>query len=263
MKPKRPRKSRRASRARNGDAELAFSSDEVEAFWSRVAWEEYEDAHQVVDATHAQRFHISVPRLSLAPTGRLLNLWSRQGEAIPFIRQRFPDAELVNAEISRVMLRQAAERFPRETFVPCDLQSIDRPDDHFGAILSLETLEHSPSPQRLLDEMFRVLEPGGQLVLTCPSVASEVHLWVADHFLGNHGEGPHRFPSTLGVKRMLRRAGFRLVVHRATLFVPAELGGVLGRLNGLCERLLQWFPANELGIRQLYEARKPTGGARS
>jgi SAM-dependent methyltransferase len=243
--------------ARGGAAELAFSSAQVEAFWSAVAEHAYEDAHETLDATHVQRFRISVPRLALPPRGRLLNLWSRQGEAVPFLRERFPDAAMVHAEISRVMLRQARERFPAETFVACDLQAVPCPDASFDAVLSLEMLEHSPSPQRILREIARVLKPGGQLVLTCPSALSEAHLWVADRFLGNHGEGPHRFPSTRCVKRMLRRAGLRLVRHRATLFVPFELGAAVGWLNALCEKLFQWFPATELGIRQLYEARKP------
>lgn len=249
-------KSFRARVARDGDTELAFTSAQVEAFWSHVAADHYEAANEALEATHVQRFDISVPRLGLPPDGRLLNLWSRQGEAIPFIRRRLPDVELVNAEISQTMLRQSRERFPDETFEACDLQTIGHPDGRFDAILSLETLEHSPSPQRFLREMARVLKPGGQLVLTCPSAVSELHLWVADRFMGNHGEGPHRFPSTRRVKAMLREAGFALALHRATLFVPLELGRLFAPLNRACEWACQWFPACEFGIRQLYDARK-------
>jgi len=241
----------------SSDTELSFTSEQVEAFWSSVASHEYDAAHEHLRGTHVQRFAISVPRLSLPPDGKLLNIWSRQGEAIPFIRGRFPHAELVNAESSRVRLRQARARFPDETFIATDLQSIDRPDGAFDAILSLEMLEHSPSPNRILTEMLRVLTPGGQLVLTCPSAVSELHLWFADRFLGNHGEGPHRFASTRTVKSMLKRTGFELVAHRATLFIPGELGAAMQKLNRVCEWLFQWFPINELGIRQLFDARKP------
>ena len=235
--------------------ELPFSSGEVEAFWSRVASNRYEQANKQLHSTHIQRFAISVPRLKIPSNGRLLNLWSRQGEALPHIRARFPVADVENAEISRTMLEQARERFPGEKFRETDLQTLSYSDDYFDGILSLEMLEHSPSPQRILREMCRVLKAGGQLVLTCPSAAIEPHLWFADRFLGNHGEGPHRFPSTSLVKKMLRNAGLTLIDHRSTLFVPEELGPVHG-LNPLFERAFQWFPAGELGIRQLYEARK-------
>jgi SAM-dependent methyltransferase len=237
------------------DTELGFTSAEVEAFWSRIAVEHYLRANLQLRGTHVQRFDISIPRLRIPADGRLLNVWARQGEAVPYIRARFPGIDLENAEASVTMISQAREAFPSEKFRQTDLLSLDFPDDHFDGVLSLETLEHSPSPQRFLREMFRVLKPGGQLVLTCPAAAIEFHLWVADRFFDNHGEGPHRFPSTRRVKKMLKRAGFTLIHHRATLFIPEELPVIRG-LNPLLERCFQWFPASELGIRQLYEARK-------
>lgn len=236
---------------------LSFSSEDVERFWSSVALRNYEAANAQWQETHVQRYEISVPRLALPERGRLLNLWSRQGGAIPFIRRRFPQIELLNVEISTVMLAQARSRFPSEKFVSCNLETIPCETDSFDAILSLEMLEHSPAPQSILNEISRVLKKNGQLILTCPSLFSEAHLWVADRLLGNHGEGPHRFPSVSEVKTGIRCAGLELVSHRATLFWPLEQGALGRRINGCLEPWLQWFPACELGIRQLYEARKP------
>jgi hypothetical protein len=111
------------------------------------------------------------------------------------------------------------------------------------------------SPYTTVCEMYRVLKTGGDLVLTCPSMLSEFHLWVADKFLKNHGEGPHRFPSILDVKKMLNDAGFKLNYHKSTLFIPEELGKI-GKINFIFEKIFQWFPVNELGLRQLYIAQK-------
>lgn len=238
------------------EAKLSFSSVEVEQFWSAVALREYAEANARWQDTHSQRYEISVPRLVLPEQGRLLNLWSRQGGAIPFIRRRFPKIDLENAEISKVMLEQARANFPLEKFVYCDLQNIPWPDESFDAVLSLEMLEHSPAPQNILNEISRVLKKGGQLVLTCPSLLSEMHLWFADRLLGNHGEGPHRFPSVSEVKNRIERVGLELVSHRATLFWPLEQGSLGRRINHWFEPKLQWFPACEFGIRQLYEAKK-------
>lgn len=236
--------------------ELAFTSQGVEAFWSKVAREHYKGANLSFKNTHQQRYQVSLPVLDVPADGKLLNIWSRQGGAITGIRKRFPNVELVNAEISGVMLSQAREQFPDELFIATDLLSIDCPDNYFDAILSLEMLEHSPSPQNILCEIYRVLKPKGQVVLTCPSLFSEVHLWFADHFMNNHGEGPHKFPAISQVKKMLKSAGFRLANQRATLFIPKELGSI-HRLDRLCEKYFQFFPFNELGLRQVYEAYKP------
>jgi len=236
--------------------ELNFTSEEVEKFWSNIAEHEYEEANEALANTHTQRFDISVPELKLPVNGKLLVLWSRQGEMLPYIRKIFPDIEIVCMEISKVMLSQSKDRFPNENFSWCDLQKIDSTDSYFDAILSLEMLEHTPTPQKILDEFYRVLKPNGQLVLTCPSAVVEFHLWVADNFLNNHGEGPHRFPSIIQVKKMLKTSGFKLQKHKSTLFIPSELGNWTTVLNSFCEKMFQWFPANEFGLRQLYIAQK-------
>ncbi len=46
----------------------------------------------------------------------------------------------------------------------CDMKSIS--DASFGVVLNMESLEHIAYPQRSIDEMYRVLKPGGFLILT-------------------------------------------------------------------------------------------------
>jgi SAM-dependent methyltransferase len=47
-----------------------------------------------------------------------------------------------------------------------DAQALGIRDASFDVVLCTEVLEHLPEPQRAIDEMFRVLVPGGQLLLT-------------------------------------------------------------------------------------------------
>ena len=47
-----------------------------------------------------------------------------------------------------------------------DAQALGIADASFEMVLCTEVLEHLPEPQRAIDEMFRVLVPGGQLLLT-------------------------------------------------------------------------------------------------
>src|SRR5512147_1530781 len=46
----------------------------------------------------------------------------------------------------------------------CDMKSI--PDESFGLVLNLESLEHISNPQKAIDEIHRILRPGGLLILT-------------------------------------------------------------------------------------------------
>src|SRR5215831_10665922 len=47
-----------------------------------------------------------------------------------------------------------------------DAQALGIRDASFDVVLCTEVLEHLPEPQRAIDEMYRVLAPGGQLLLT-------------------------------------------------------------------------------------------------
>ncbi|MFH1560399.1 MAG: methyltransferase domain-containing protein [Chloroflexota bacterium] len=50
-----------------------------------------------------------------------------------------------------------------------DAQALDFPDQVFDVITAIEVLEHVPDHHRTLDEMFRVLKPGGWLALSVPN----------------------------------------------------------------------------------------------
>jgi SAM-dependent methyltransferase len=47
-----------------------------------------------------------------------------------------------------------------------DLHAIDMPDESFGTALLLDTIEHVARPWRALQEVARVLRPGGVVVMT-------------------------------------------------------------------------------------------------
>jgi SAM-dependent methyltransferase len=49
-----------------------------------------------------------------------------------------------------------------------DICSIPEPDESFDAVLCTEVFEHIPDPAGALKEFFRLLKPGGKIVLTAP-----------------------------------------------------------------------------------------------
>jgi SAM-dependent methyltransferase len=60
-----------------------------------------------------------------------------------------------------------------------DILAIPEPDASFDAVLCTEVLEHLPDPVRALDEMARLLRPGGTFIITAP-------FWSLTHFAPYH-----------------------------------------------------------------------------
>jgi len=84
---------------------------------------------------------------------------------------------------------------PETTYFPGDRWPVS--DASADLVLSTETLEHVPDPSVFLDEAFRCLKPGGQLLVTVP-FAARWHFIPQDYW---------RFTPS-GLSRVLTRAGF-------------------------------------------------------
>ena len=109
-----------------------------------------------------------------------------------------------------------------------DAQQLGIRDASVDLVLCTEVLEHLPEPQRAIDEIFRVLAPGGQLLLTT-------------RFMFPIHDAPHdyfRF-TKYGLRYLLRQ--FEAVeIHEETTAV-GTLAVLLQRL-GMQARTLQWTP---------------------
>jgi len=80
-------------------------------------------------------------------------------------------ARVVGIDISEDAIRFAREKYeaPGLEFETGDVLSIPYPQDSFERIVSFETLEHVKNPKRALEEMNRVLAPGGVLAISSPN----------------------------------------------------------------------------------------------
>lgn len=113
----------------------------------------------------------------------------------------------------------------------CDLKSIPVEDARFDFVVFNQVMEHLPSPLPVLEELHRVLKPGGKLIYTGP-------LFYEEH------EQPYDFYryTQYGLRHLFSAAGF--AIDRLD-WLEGYFGTVGYQLNRM-HRYLPWRPS-ELG----------------
>jgi len=232
-----------------------WSDADVEAHWDNVA-DIYIEENNKVKTAHDQRFRETVRHLNLKDNEKVLVISSRDCEANDYIINDNANVEVINAEISNGLMEEAYKIRPYvKQYKISTYSKLAFKDEEFDKVVNLETLEHVENPYLFLYELNRLVKPGGLMVMSCPPATSEIPYQIFTFLFGGHGEGPHKFPSSRRVKKLLKQTNWKLELHKGTVLIPV---GPLS-LQNFGEKILNWFRGTwieELGIRQFYVCKK-------
>ncbi len=76
--------------------------------------------------------------------------------------------EIVGVDINAGSIAKARQQHPNITFVRCSANAVPFPDAYFDAAIMTEILEHVLDEVAALTESYRLLKPGGSLILSVP-----------------------------------------------------------------------------------------------
>lgn len=109
------------------------------------------------------------------------------------------------------------------------LESLNLPSNSIFAVGAFDVLEHLENPKKILEEIYRVLKPGGSLLVSVPA-----HQWLFSDY--DSSIGHHRRYSKKFLIKSLKEVGFDIVSSRFmfSIFVPAAI--LLRRLPYLLGR---------------------------
>ena len=149
--------------------------------WKALDAASYDDVADLFDAfSHRLAYPVArrlVELAALAPAERALDVGTGTG-MIPFEVARVapPTVSVIGVDISTGMIekacRSATEQGLAESriaFRQMDAEALDLADASFDVVMSAFALGHMPRPERAVAEMFRVLRPGGRLLITVGS----------------------------------------------------------------------------------------------
>lgn len=149
-----------------------------------------------------------VPPRGLKAGLRLLDIGCGTGANLPMLRHAVGKEGRVTAMDFSPLALEFARAHPESsgvTLLQGDALHLPFQDESFHVLTMLDVLEHLSDDRRALDEVRRVLKPGGALVFSVPAYQ---HLWSA------HDEALHHFRryEYRDLRRLLIESGFE--VHR-------------------------------------------------
>jgi len=233
--------------------EVPDKARRVEAMFDRIV-QRYERVNTVttlgLDATWRRKL---VRRLDLAARPAVLDVACGTGQVLRRVTRARPGAsQLVGADFSEAMLRHARRAGPaRATFCRADALRLPFADARFDAVTCAFGVRNFADPAAGLQEMFRVLRPGGVAGIL------EFSMPRSGVLAGLYG---------LYLRQVLPRVASRLgrdasgayeyLRHSVETFAAVDLAEMMQRCGFEAVRVERLT----LGVVHLYTARKPAGG---
>lgn len=213
------------------------------------------------------RYRASVEAINRAP--RVLDYGCGSGRFIPLMAS-LSLGDVDAFDVTPSVLEEVGRRHPKTRVIAGD-GSFPTPlaDDSYRLIVSSEVIEHCPVHEPFITDLFRILAPGGLLLLTTPNARFE-----ARYKAGTQGLQPvENWLDQPTLARHLEDAGFSLL-EQATLGahwsnMPYRRSRLYRLKKKIGRRLKVWRPVDDFeswlagrlhrGITLTVAARKPTG----
>ncbi len=158
------------------------------------------------------------------------------GEGTYDYRVALRGATVFGFDLDRKQLRraQAYHKTPCTGFICAHADAFPLRSGQFDTVMSLCVFEHLPDDRQTLREMWRVLRPGGRILLTLDSLSLEKigESWRDEH---RKRHSVRQFYTHRSVGSLLEACGFRLIRHRYMLRSRLDLA--LIRLSYAAERM--------------------------
>jgi 2-polyprenyl-3-methyl-5-hydroxy-6-metoxy-1,4-benzoquinol methylase len=128
-------------------------------------------------------------------------------------------ANVTSMDLGEKLLSKVALKCKSEGVVGSILE-IPFENNTFDIVVSSEVIEHVPDPYKAMQELFRVLKPGGTLVLTTPNKVWYFAIWIANALKLRPYQGLENWTGWFEMKRKLTKIGFVKIDMRGIHLFP-------------------------------------------
>lgn len=178
--------------------------------------EKYFSTHTYADVSFAKysqywwsnRFFAMLARRYGKPGARLLEIGSGLGHLVAQLENSF---ETYGMDLNYWAVNKSKEIIQTSQLQTASAQEVPFADDSFNVVIIKHIVEHLPNPQKAIQEIGRVTEKGGTLILATPNLDSLLKPWKGQAWIG------YQDPTHISLKRpaewfsFIEDAGFQLM----------------------------------------------------
>lgn len=163
-------------------------------------------------------------RLAEGKYAHLLDVGCGGGQAAIMLKERYPPLELAGIDLSDFLINRARHRAADHglsiTFEVANAQSLPFPESSFDMVYSFGSAKHWPDPTQGLQECWRVLRPGGELLIA--DATSDATMDQIERFYDISGlPGLLKKPASIMLDRRMFRPSLSIKAYR-------EMAGQVG-----------------------------------
>ncbi len=128
-------------------------------------------------------------------------------------------ASVVSLDLGIALLNQVMQKCETIKVVGDTLQ-LPFSEGMFDIVISTEVIEHTVDPKKAILEIFRVLKPGGMVVLTTPNRLWYFSVWMANLLRLRPYQSYENWASWSMLKKWFREAGFTIEIIKGFHLFP-------------------------------------------
>jgi 2-polyprenyl-3-methyl-5-hydroxy-6-metoxy-1,4-benzoquinol methylase len=153
----------------------------------------------------SNRFYAMLARKYGRRGARLLEVGSGLGHLVGQLEDTF---ETYGIDINHWAVKKSREVVHTSLLHTASAQELPFKNDSFNVVIIKHIVEHLPDPRQAINEIGRVTETGGTLILATPNLDSLLKPWKGEKWIG------YQDPTHISLKRpaewleMIRSAGF-------------------------------------------------------
>lgn len=179
----------------------------------------YEDYWQILQHERLGDFPYKWPAIKplipTAPNLKILDFGCGTGDILHQVMQLNPNSRYFGIDVSSIALKKTRRRFPKAKFYQVeDGDKIPLKSSSIDFILILDVIEHIYNTQRTVKEIYRILKPGGKILVTTPYHGFIKNLILISLFFEKYFDpaGAHiRYYSKKSLISQLKDVGFSVI----------------------------------------------------